>query len=167
MKHIKFFTENEICNPSIDSNPAKKWEDMPLDIRKNLSSVLYIADEIQGFLNQKYAPSTPKMTLTSTWRPHGRTNSAHHKGKAVDFQIFNRDNDRIYLNIMDFLVNDPFENTRAILEWRGNNPWIHLDCFFKKTKVLYMTAYPPNYPHDKKMHYIQYERKLPQKYIKV
>ncbi len=167
MDKFKFFSQNEICNPSIDGNPAEKWYEIPKEIRDNLLKVLFVANEIQLFLKQNYGNDNTKMTLTSTWRPEGRKTSAHFKGKALDFQIFNRKSDNIYLHIMDFLVEKNFNDLRAILEWRGHNPWIHIDRHFKETKVVYMTAYPPNYPNDTKMYYTTYAQRLPQKYVKI
>ncbi len=163
---FKYFKEDEVVNPYRDGNPAYEWSEMPFEIQENLTLVMEVLDELQYFKLEK----ENKFHITSTWRPFKNQNSPHYFGKAIDFQIFNKKNNVVFLEIMEVIkiqmTLGNFSELRAILEYQGREPWIHLDRFYtnnliQNTKVKLMIAYP----RKNKMEYLPYEGKLPMEYL--
>ncbi|NEP79333.1 MAG: hypothetical protein F6K39_14850 [Okeania sp. SIO3B3] len=148
------FTTNEIVNPLFDHCPAKKWNELPVNVQQNLSHTMDLVQEVRSFLEKP-------IRINSTWRPKSN-GSAHQTGKAVDLQLlFSPDLD--YLNIMNWLQNEcSASGFRAILEWKGKNPWLHLDRNFRDQggKVFAVM-----FPVRGKMHFRPYEGRLPQTYV--
>lgn len=148
------FNTKEIVNPLFDHCPVRKWEELPIDIQNNLSHTMDLVQKVRSFIEKP-------MRINSTWRPQS-IGSAHQTGKAVDSQLINAQ-DEEYLKIMDWLRDECLlDGFRAILEWKGNRPWLHIDRNFRDDgeKVLAVM-----YPIEGKMMFQPYEGKLPQSYV--
>lgn len=122
---IRFFNENEVCNPYFDGNPAQYWDNMPIAVQNKMYKTLIVLDYLRSLLSYK-------MRITSTWRPKGSSKSAHFTGKAIDAQLVNHERDRgAYHELMKQAENVipvfPDWNIRFIIEYQGRGMWLHID----------------------------------------
>lgn len=161
------FTMDELVNPLFDHCPASKWTELSSQIQRRLMNTLDIVQKIRTAFDVTIRINSTLRSKKLYKRWTGK--SAHDQGKAIDFQVMNRDN-KIYLEIMNWAkknIHDLPEGTRFVLEWAGNQPWIHIDTHFAEKSGLYVM-----YPIGKRkksgsfrMAFRNYEGKLPHEYL--
>lgn len=150
----KNFSYNEIVNPLFDHCPYYDWDTVPKWLKERLYKTMDVVQAVRDFIRKP-------TRLNSTYRPKSK-GSAHSEGRAIDIQLING-SDVDYLNIMDWLKRTYSKSNngfRAILEWAGKRPWLHIDTGFRPQGFYVM------YPQKRGgMAFREYEGKLPQDYV--
>lgn len=150
----KNFSYNEMINPLFNHCPYYDWGTVPRWLKERLSRTMDIAQAIRDFIGLP-------IRINSSYRPKSK-GSAHSEGRAIDMQLIEGD-DQDYLDIMDWLkrsYSSKDDDFRAILEWSGKRPWIHIDTGFRPQGFYVM--YPKT---GGGMAFQEYEGKLPYEYL--